>query len=102
MAESGTDGVQQVKVGIGPVIKRQEGSFPCLVVFPQSREKTWQAGSKDGLRAMAIFEEVKKLYRWDPARVYLTGLSMGGFGTWSMAARYPNQWAAIVPICGGG
>ena len=40
-------------------------------------------------------------YRADPDRVYLTGLSYGGFGTWHLAAAYPNRWAAIAPICGG-
>ncbi len=38
----------------------------------------------------------------DPERVYLTGLSMGGFGCWSLAAKEPNLFAAVVPICGGG
>jgi predicted peptidase len=38
----------------------------------------------------------------DPDRVYLTGLSMGGYGTWSLAAAHPERFAAIVPICGGG
>jgi len=38
----------------------------------------------------------------DPARVYLTGLSMGGFGAWALATRYPERFAALVPVCGGG
>jgi predicted peptidase len=38
----------------------------------------------------------------DPARIYLTGLSMGGYGTWDLAARQPERFAAILPICGGG
>ena len=41
-------------------------------------------------------------YQVDPQRVYLTGLSLGGYGTWSLASRYPKRFAAIVPICGGG
>ena len=44
----------------------------------------------------------EKDYKIDAKRLYLTGLSMGGFGTWSLAAKYPDRWAAIVPICGGG
>jgi len=52
--------------------------------------------------ALAILDEVQKEYKVDPKRVYLTGLSMGGFGTWSLAAAHPTKWAAIVPICGGG
>jgi predicted peptidase len=41
-------------------------------------------------------------HKVDPERIYLTGLSMGGFGTWSLAAYRPQRFAAIVPICGGG
>ena len=93
---------QPVEVGIGPAIKKQEKTFPFIVVIPQSQKRTWQAKSPDADRAMAILAEVEKKYKTDPKRVYLTGLSMGGFGTWSLAERYPKKWAAIVPICGGG
>jgi predicted peptidase len=100
--ESGTDGKAQVNVGLGPAIKEREKSFPFIAILPQSQERTWQAGSKDANRALAILGEVEKSYKTDPQRVYLTGLSMGGYGTWSLAAVLPDRWAAIVPICGGG
>jgi predicted peptidase len=100
--ETGTDGEKQAAVGIGPAIKKQEKTFPFIVVFPQSQKRTWKADSDDAQRALAIVAEVTKHYRVDPKRMYLTGLSMGGFGTWSLAAQYPDRWAAIVPICGGG
>lgn len=100
--ETGTDGVKQTKVGLGPAIRKQEKTFPFIVVFPQSQKRTWQAASDDGKRAMAILAEVEKAYKVDPKRVYLSGLSMGGYGTWSHAAAYPDRWAAIVPVCGGG
>ena len=98
---TGTDGKKQVS-GIAAAIRRDEKSFPAIVVFPQSQKRTWQAESEDGKRALAILAEVEKSYKVDPKRVYLTGLSMGGFGTWSLAAAFPQKWAAIVPICGGG
>jgi predicted peptidase len=100
--ESGSDGKAQIGVGLGPYIKMREKNFPCIAVFPQSHEQTWEAGSKDAKRAMAILTEIEKSYKTDRDRVYLTGLSMGGFGTWSLAEAYPQRWAAIVPICGGG
>src|SRR5437870_7644864 len=100
--ETGTDGEKQAEVGLGRAIKKQETSFPFLAVFPQSQKRTWQADSEDGKRAVAILDEVEKNYKVDAKRVYLTGLSMGGFGTWSFAAKYPERWAAIVPICGAG
>lgn len=100
--ETGTDGKHQVEVGLGKAIKNQEDTFPFLVVFPQSQERTWSADSVDGKRAIAILDETELSYKVDKKRVYLTGLSMGGYGTWSMAAAYPHRWAAIAPICGGG
>jgi predicted peptidase len=102
LGESGSDGRRQAAVGLGPAIKRQEKSFEFLTIFPQSRHRTWRPDSEDGRRALDIMAEVRKEYRIDPARVYLTGLSMGGYGTWGIAIRYPDRWAAIVPICGGG
>jgi predicted peptidase len=100
--ETGEDGQKQVSVGLGKAIKKQEKTFPFIVVFPQSKKRTWSAGSDDGKRAIAILDDVMKNYKVDPKRQYLTGLSMGGFGTWSAAAVYPDRWAAIAPICGGG
>ena len=91
-----------VEVGLGPAIRKNEKSFPFIAIFPQSEKRTWRAESEDGKRAMAILADVEKDYKVDPKRVYLTGLSMGGYGTWSFAAAYPDKWAAIVPICGGG
>jgi len=91
-----------VEVGIGTAIKAREKTFPFITVIPQSEKRTWGAASDDGKRAMAILDEVMKEYKTDPKRVYLTGLSMGGYGTWSLAAAHPDKWAAIAPICGGG
>ncbi len=100
--ETGKDGQKQVTVGLGPAVRAREQTFPFLTVFPQSQRCTWQAGTADAERALAILEEVRKQYRVDPKRIYLTGLSMGGYGTWSLAAEYPDRWAAIAPVCGGG
>ncbi|MCS6864899.1 MAG: dienelactone hydrolase family protein [Gemmataceae bacterium] len=91
-----------VEVGIGPAIKAREKTFPFITVIPQSAKRTWQADSEDGRRAIAILDATLQEYKIDPKRQILTGLSMGGYGTWSLAAAYPNRWAAIVPICGGG
>ena len=50
----------------------------------------------------ALLDEIAAKHKVDAKRVYLTGLSMGGFGTWSYAMKNPGRFAAIVPICGGG
>src|SRR5437868_7064446 len=74
--EHGTDGKKQAGTDLGKAVKEREKEFPCIVVFPQP-ERTWQADSDDGKRAVAILDAVMKEYKTDPKRVYLTGLSMG-------------------------
>ncbi len=98
----GTDGREQARGALGDAIRKMENTFAFITVFPQSHEGGWRADSADGKRALAILDQVMKDFRSDPARVYLTGLSMGGTGTWSLAAAHPRRWAAIVPLCGGG
>jgi poly(3-hydroxybutyrate) depolymerase len=106
--ERGTDGRAQVEVGLGRAVRARERSFPFIAVFPQCEDRdaparrAWLPDTPDGRRALAILAEVEKVYRTDRDRVYLTGLSMGGFGVWATAAADADRWAAIVPICGGG
>jgi predicted peptidase len=99
---SGTDGRAQVQGSLAGAIRKREKDFAFIAVFPQSHETNWRAESKDGKRAIAILDQVARDFRVDAERVYLTGISMGGQGTWSLAAAYPERWAAIVPICHGG
>jgi predicted peptidase len=51
---------------------------------------------------LAMVDATLAGYRADPARVYLTGLSYGGYGAWYLAVKHPDRWAAVAPICGGG
>lgn len=93
--------------GLAPHIKRFETKkwpfkFPFVVVIPQAETRGWQAEGPNAKRAIAMLDATMKEYNGDPKRTYLTGLSMGGFGTWSLANEFPDRWAAIVPVCGGG
>lgn len=72
-------------------------SIPAIVVSPQCQPK--QIWNPHGVHALT--EQVKQSHRVDADRVYLTGLSMGGFGTWETATEYPDTYAALIPICGG-
>ena len=85
-------------------VQKQAKRFPAIVVVPQceTRRTGWNAKSPDGLRAIAMLDATIKEYKCDESRQYLTGLSMGGYGAWSIAAAYPERWAAVVPVCGGG
>ncbi|MCI0741108.1 MAG: hypothetical protein L0Y72_18850 [Gemmataceae bacterium] len=103
--ERGDDGEMPVKQGIANAIKfkGQEKNFQFFVIFPQcSKSSFWKAGTPDMDRALAMLVETQKTYNIDSKRLYLTGLSMGGAGTWSLAAAHPDKWAAIAPICFGG
>jgi poly(3-hydroxybutyrate) depolymerase/thiol-disulfide isomerase/thioredoxin len=99
----GTDGRAHLTTGLAKAIREKKLSFPCLVVFPQAREgEDWLADRPGARRALAILAQAEKDYRIDPDRVGLTGVSMGGAGTWSLAAADPKRWSAIVPISHGG
>jgi predicted peptidase len=91
-----------VEVGIGTAIKKREKTFPFLVIIPQAETRGWGATTENAKRALAMLDEVMKEYKTDAKKVYLTGLSMGGMGTWSIATAMPDKFAAIVPICGRG
>jgi predicted peptidase len=96
------EGKMPVEVGIGPAIKKQEKTFPAIVVIPRAEGFGWGADTANAKRALAMLDATMKEYKTDPKRVYLTGLSMGGMGTWSIATAEPDRFAAIVPICGRG
>lgn len=98
--ERGDDGLIQTEVGIGTAIRRNRSRFPAVVVMPQCRRDMWWADSMAEV-AMAALKQAQKEFHGDSARIYLTGLSMGGYGTWYLAGKYPGKFAALAPICGG-
>lgn len=89
-----------ITVGLGPYIARKRiNDFPFITVFPQANEMWWRGAQEEWV--WKTLAAVQKEYRTDPDRVYLTGISMGGFGAWDLAIHHPDRLAAIVPICGG-
>lgn len=95
--ERGTN-VQRVAIH-GPMsLVKQGTNFPFIIVAPLCpADERWQNDSLLGL-----LERVEKKFKVDTNRVYLTGLSMGGYGTWSLGIAHHEKFAAIAPICGGG
>ena len=82
----------------GPPKMIEEGTdFPFIMVSPQVA--TGQIWDRDTL--FHLLQKLKKQLRVDSERIYLTGLSMGGFGAWDLALTYPGEFAALIPICGG-
>lgn len=95
--ERGTN-LAAVAVHGPPKVVKTRPDFPFIVVSPQCPSGgRWQTDS-----VLALLDSVLAEYNVDESRVYLTGLSMGGFGTWSLAASHPERFAAVAPICGGG
>lgn len=93
--EQGTD-LSKVKKH-GPAMHVDQGKkYPFILVSPQA-QRGWKSEMLYNLLV-----SISKEKRVDPDRIYLSGLSMGGFGTWDLAIKHPELFAAIVPICGGG
>ena len=95
--ERGSD-VERVKKHGPPRLVARRKAFPFVVVSPQCPEgERWKPDT-----LTALLDDVVSRYRIDEDRVYVTGLSLGGFGTWALAGEDPGRFAAIAPICGGG
>jgi predicted peptidase len=91
--------VEAVKKHGPPKMIAEGKSFDFIIVSPQCPNDLWWPEQTEVL--MALLDEIEAKYRVDTDRVYLTGLSMGGFGTWTLAEKFPKRFAAIAPICGG-
>ena len=95
--ERGSD-LAKVAVNGPPRLAKEGKDFPFIIVSPQCpANQRW-----DNEVLLALLEEVEAKFKVDKSRVYLTGLSMGGYGTWSLGLTHPEKFAAIAPICGGG
>lgn len=95
--ERGTN-LSAVAVHGPPKLVREGHDYPFILISPQCPDgQIW-----DDDAVLGMIDDVMAHERVDTKHVYLTGLSMGGFGTWSLAAKHPERFAAIAPICGGG
>ena len=99
--ERGSD-LQVVKKHGPPKLIEQGNSLPFIVISPQCPANHWWVEENLQRLLWELQMSVAEIYDVDRDRVYLTGISMGGFGTWMLAARRPECFAAAVPICGGG
>lgn len=84
----------------GPPKVLETGPLPFIVLSPQCPADSWWTLE---LTALAkLLTDALARYPADPARVYLSGLSMGGYGAWHLAEKFPDRFAALAPVCGGG
>lgn len=95
--ERGTD-LRKVAVHGPPKLVQQGRAFPFILASPQCPEnEVW-----DPETLIALVDTLQSELRVDTGRTYVTGLSMGGYGTWAIASKYPQRFAAVAPVCGGG
>jgi predicted peptidase len=95
--ERGSD-LEQVKVNGLPGMVEEREDFPFIVVSPQCpRGYYWSTAL-----LISLLDEIESNYKVDPARIYLTGISMGGYGAWQLAIDAPGRFTALAPVCGGG
>jgi len=98
--ERGDDNQAQLSQGLPPWLKEHGDDFPAVVVAPQAPDNTiWDDQTERA--ALAALEASIKTYHGDRSRIYLTGLSMGGYGAWQMGVDHPGLFAAATVICGG-
>ncbi|HVS37450.1 MAG TPA: prolyl oligopeptidase family serine peptidase [Gemmataceae bacterium] len=115
--ERGDDNEKQLVHGVPEFLKPENRTqYPCFLIAPQcpANEKwvdvDWGAETtvqpekpSESMRlVLALIDQMQKDDPIDAKRIYITGLSMGGYGTWDAIARRPELFAAAVPICGGG
>ena len=92
------DDLELVKKHGPPKLIAAGKDFPFIVVSPQCpKDRRWEP-----IELVALLNDLSDKYKVDDDRIYVTGLSMGGFGTWQLASYAPDRLAAIAPICGGG
>jgi predicted peptidase len=99
--ERGADNRRQLIHGAAQFSKPEHRKkYACFVAAPQCPSGRWWSDSLEPV--MELLKQLQTEYRIDSGRIYVTGLSMGGFGTFELTTRYPDVFAAAAPICGGG
>ncbi len=99
--ERGAEGMWQTQIGLPLQIRDHPERWPFIIVLPQCTYPNFWTDPDMLKMAMAELDQVTTEFHADPARTYLTGLSMGGYGAWELAKNEPRRWAAIAIIAGG-
>lgn len=119
IGERGTDNAKQLRNGVEQfVLEENCRKYPCFLAVPQCPpDKLWVDVNPPGTRqnlhladrpteptnlVLELIESLRREFPIDSRRIYLTGLSQGGYGTWDLIARRPELFAAAIPVCGGG
>jgi poly(3-hydroxybutyrate) depolymerase len=100
--ERGSEGMDETQIGLPQAIRLHPERWPFVVVMPQVpfSHHHWTDPEMMSMAISALYTEVKE-FHGDTDRLYLTGLSLGGYGVWEIAKDYPHRFAALVPVSGG-
>jgi predicted peptidase len=99
--QRGTGGFVPAGGPAGALVRGLLSRVPAVVMLPQCQPGSYWSDPLMEETVMAALEQTAAEFGADPARLYLAGASMGGYGVWSLAARYGRQFAALVSLCGG-
>ena len=99
--ERGAEGMWQTQIGLPLQVRDHPERWPFIIVLPQCTYPNFWTDPDMLKMAMAELDQEIAEFHADPARTYLTGLSMGGYGAWELARNEPRRWAAISIMSGG-
>lgn len=98
--ERGSDNQSQLSQGLPPWLAQHGKDFPAVMVIPQAPQGSSWSGEVEQMALQALDDSITA-YHGDRRRLYLTGLSMGGYGSWQIALDHPDMFAAAAIVCGG-
>lgn len=101
IGQRGEGGIVPTEGAAGALVQSYLERVPSIVVLPQCRKGVYWSDPQMEAQAIGALNQSVKEFGGDPTRMYLTGVSMGGYGAWHLAARHPGKFAALVPVCGG-
>ena len=99
--ERGSGGFVPTTGAVGGIVRHYFGQIPAIVLLPQCRQGSYWQDSVMQQMVMNALSQIVEEFGVDERRVYLTGVSMGGYGVWTFASKHPTMFAALVSICGG-
>lgn len=99
--ERGSEGMWQTQIGLPQAVRDHPDRWPFVIVMPQCPQNSFWTDPEMLAMAMAALDRETEEFRGDPARTYLTGISLGGYGSWELARLYPKRWAAVAIAASG-
>lgn len=99
--ERGSEGMWQTQIGLPAAVRDHPERWPFIIVMPQCPQRRYWTDPEMMAMAIGALDQEAEEFHADPARTYLTGLSLGGYGAWELARAYPRRWAAIAIAAGG-